>query len=325
MAKLTTAIVAIIIVGVLLVVFFGVDLNKPTTSLNVYSGRLKLNLVMVKSVDGTAYAYPATQLRMIHGTMDFNDQVASFSGYSITGDMKPTDSGKWYLILDYGTNNTCWLDHDETAKDPYITRIFGADGDRDGFDEEYMEITMTGLGALQGGEPYKEREIHLVSSPARTSSITFSSLTNATGISTTAYAYKTATGYTAGFTEGDLAKIAKIQINLNTTTKLYGDDESLMLTQLKLGSYTWTGTSFGGYDLSNTRWELRLGDQVNAQGGQPLYYQKNGGDLWAAYELKFYAKYAASGQNVNVSISFFFYKPDGTVTTAFTRDTSFAS
>ena len=325
MAKVTTVIIVLGIVAVLFVVIFGIDW-KPTTSLNVYSGRLKLNLVMVKTIDGSPYQFASSQLRMIHGTMDYADQVASFSGLSITGDMKPTDNGKWYLIIDYGTNTTCWLDRDITDADTYITRVFGADGDRDGFDEEYVEITMSGLGDLKAGESYKEREINLAACPARVSGVTFTSLTNATAISTTAYSYKTATGYTAGFTEGDLARIAKVQITFNASASaLYADNQSLMLTHLKLGSYTFTNTQFGTFDLANCRWQLELGDQINSQQGKPLYYEKNGGDLWASFELKFYAKYGNAGYAVYPTISIYFYSPDGTTTTAFSRSTAFTS
>jgi hypothetical protein len=318
--------IAIIVIAVLAFMYLSGE-EGPGPALEAYAGRLKVNLLQVKRIDGTAYALAGTiTKRMIHGRLDYNDKVADFSGYSVTGEMKPTDSGVWYLIIDYATNNTLWLDADETLKDPYVRSIFGFDGDKDGFLEECVELGFFGLGQLQAGESYKERDVKLVFDPARTSSITFSSLTNASSIGTTSYAYYTATGYMTGFTEGDMAKIAKIQIMFNETgDSTYPDTNKWMLTHLKLGPYTITGGQFGAYDLANTRYQIMFGDQVNGQNGRDMFYAKNAGDLWASYELKAYCKYAAGSQNVTPVMVFYFYKPDGTLTTGFGRITAFDS
>lgn len=292
-----------------------------------YTGRILVNLVQIKLVDGSSYAIADSQLRMIHGSMDYNDKVGEFSTGSVEGEMKASDAGVWYLTIDYGTNNTLWLDQAESLKDPYIKRIFGSDGDRDGFNEEYLELNFAGLSPLKAGEDKKEVEITLVHCPARTSSITWTSLTNASSIGTTSYSYKTATGYGGGFTEGDMAKIAKIelQFDANATHATYPDSEYWKLTHLKLKGYTWGTSQFGGYDLANTRFLLKFGDQVNHQGGKDLYYAKNAGDLWASYELKGYCKYPEASVDVVVKIKFYFYKPDGTLTDAFTEFTQFSS
>lgn len=262
---------------------------------------------------------------MIHGSMDYNDKVGTLSSNSITGDLKKEDKGYWYLVMDYGTNNTQWLDSSETLKDPYVTRCFGADGDRDGFDEEYVELYFGNLGPLVAGESYKEVEVSLIYDPARTSSIAFTSLTNASSVSTTAYSYYTCTGYVTGITEGDLAKIAKVIILANTTSDDICDNGSLTLTHLKFGPYTWTSSDLGAFDLANVRWEMRFGDQINSQGGKDLYYPKNGGDIWCPFEFKTYDKFGAAAQEYTLTLSFYVYKPDGSVSSAFSRVVSLTS
>jgi len=281
----------------------------------------------VKRIDGSSYLVADAQLRVIHGSMDYNDQVASVSGASITGDMKGADSGIWYLLIDYGTNSTLFLDVSETLKDPYVASVRGFDGDKDGFQEECVELNFAGLGPLQAGEDKKERDVKLVYDPARTGSITYTGLTNSSGISTSAYSYETATGYTGGFTEGDLGKIGKIELDfsVNATHATYPDNSYWVLVHFKLGPYTFTANNFGTYDLSNTRYQYRIGDQINHQGGKDLYYSKNAGDLWATFELKAYCKYPEANSNCTVTIKVFFYKPDGTMTSAFTVGTLFAS
>lgn len=294
---------------------------------NVYSGRVKVNLVQLKRIDGTAYEVTNTQMRVIHGSMDYNDKVGTLSSNSITGDLKSEDEGYWYLVLDYGTNNTEWLDASETLKDPYVTRCFGADGDRDGFDEEYVELYFGNLGALVAGESYKEVEVSLIYDPATpvTDGLTFASLTNATGISTTSYSYFTCTGYESATSEGELFKIAKVIILANTTSDDICDNGSLVLTHLKVGPYTWTSSDFGAFDLANVRWEMRFGDQINSQGGKDIYYPKNGGALWCPFELKTYCKFGAASQEYTLTISIYLYKPDGSVTSAFSRVVSLTS
>ncbi len=299
-----------------------------------FSGRVTLNMIEIKRVDGSAYGPIASSggvtnvaSRVIHGSMDYNDKVGTVSSAgAITGDVSPSDNGIWYLIIDYVTNNTYWLDAAETRKSAYVSRVFGWDGDIDGFDEEVVMLDFSNLSPLVAGESSKAVELTLVYSPARTSSISYLSLTNSTGILTTAYSYETATGYVnETFIEGDMAKIAKVQVSFNSTSKTYPDTEQWKLVHLKLGPYTWTQAQFGAYDLANSRYELLLGDQVNSQGGSDLYYAKNAGDLWAAWEIKAYCKYAAAVTLDDITISIYFYKPDGSITSATTRVVSFTA
>lgn len=292
----------------------------------VYAGRVKINLVQNKRINGAAYAIDTSQMRMLHGSMEYNDKVGDFASGAITGDLSAADKGYWYLVIDYGTNTTAWLDMAETRKSAYVSRIFGADGDKDGFDEEYVELYLGNLPTLQAGESYKEIELTLVNDPARTSSQDFTSLVNATGVGTASYAYYTCTGYTTGFTEGDLAKLARITlVTSDSGNTTYPDLDYFKLIHLKLGPYTWTASDFGAYDLANTRFKIEFGDQINSQGGLDLYDAKNAGTLWASYELKAYCKFPGAGTTLRVHINFYFYKPDGSVTSAFARNVDFVS
>ena len=323
--KIGLGALAILAIVCLAVVFMWGNLDTGP-KLSVYSGRLKVNLVQVKRIDGSAYRIADAQMRIIHGDMDYNSKVGDLSSATVTGEMTQADSGTWFLIIDYGTNNTCWLDHSETVKDPYVQRVFGSDGDRDGFNEEYVELYFGDLSPLKAGEDKKEVEVKLVSAPARTSSITYTSLTNASSIGTTSYSYYTSTGYMAGFTEGDLGKIAKVELVFDETgNNTYPDSGYWMLTHLKIGPYTWGTATFGTYDLANTRYKVEFGDQINSQGGKDVYYAKNAGDLWASYELKAYCNYPSASKVIVAKVKFYFYKPDGTLTSAFTAPTQFAS
>jgi hypothetical protein len=324
MKPLTIGIILVALIAI--VALLGSNLEFRGSELNVYSGRLKVNVLEVKRLDGSAFGVADSFYRVIHGSGDWNDKVGSYSSDSITGDLKASDNGVWYLCIDYGTNNTQWLDEGETFKDPYVAKIFGRDGDQDGFDETYVELFFGGLGPLKAGEDKKEVEVTLVWDTARTASITYTSLTNASSISTSAYNYYTATGYMGGFSEGEMAKLAKIQIDFsNTNNETYPDNEYWKLVHLQIGPYTFTQSQFGGYDLANKRFEIKFGDQVNHAGGKPLYYAKNAGDLWASYELKAYCKYPSSSKTIIPQVKFYFYKPDGTISSAFTEYVSFAS
>ncbi len=310
--KTTTIILIVICVAVVLLAggFTSIDWDTGP-ALNVYQGRLKINLVQVKRVDGSTYVISDSQMRVIHGSMDYNDKVGTLSGLSITGDMSESDKGVWYLVVDYGTNTTCWIDAGETAKDKYVARVFGADGDQDGFNEDYIELQFGDLGPLKAGEDKKEVEVSIVNCPAR-SSMTFTSLTNVAGISTTAYGYHACTGYIAGWTEGDLGKMAKIQLSVDTTgtNETYPDLDYFKLVHLKIGGHTYTPSKFGTYDLSNARYEFEVGDQINHQGGDALYYAKNAGDLWATMELKGYCKFPAANV-LTITVNVYFYQPSG--------------
>jgi hypothetical protein len=327
---LTIAIVLIaVIVGAAIMYWYSTSAPGSLPG-SVYAGRVKINLIQTKHIDGSSYAVDTSQMRMLHGPMDYNDKVGDFSGYSITGDVSPGDKGYWYLVIAYGTNNTAWLDKQATltaqGQNGYVSRIFGADGNKDGFDEEYVELYLGNLPARTAGESQKEIEVTLVYDPARTSGITWVSLVNASTVTNTAYGYYTCTGYTAGFTEGDMAKLAKVTLVMsdsgNTT---FPDLQYWMLTQLSLGPYTLTASDFGGYDLANTRFQVTFGDQVNSQGGRDLYYAKNAGTLWASYELKAYCKFPATNETLRVHMNFYFYKPDGSLTTAFSRLVDFVA
>ena len=282
----------------------------------------------MKRVDGASYpdaAWFATYTRMVHGS-NYNEKVGTISAGQVAGYVDKADNGAWTLIVDYSTNTTLWLDVAETAKASYVSKIYGKDGDIDGFDETYVELYLGNLPPLVAGESSKVIELTTTFCPARTSSITFTSLTNATGISTTAYSYKTTTGYMGGFTEGDLAKLAKVVIDCsNTGNETYPDLQYFMLTHFKIGPYTWTGAEFGSYDLANKRYLLEFGDQINSAGGRDFYDPKNGGTLWAPYELKAYCKFPSGSKVFLPKITFYFYKPDGTLTSAFIEYCSFTS
>ena len=326
----TTSIIAIIAIIVVLAVAFGyISIPQEIGQVSgAYTGRLKINFIQLKRIDGSAYEVKDAQLRVIHGSMDYNDKVATVSSGAVTGDVKAADNGIWYLCIDYGTNTTEWIDPGETLKDPYITRYFGADGDQDGIDEDYIEMNFAGLPPLTAGEDKKEVEVTLMYCPARVSSITLTSLTNASSIGTTAYAYYTATGYTSGFSEGDLAKLAMIELVFDDTGNTTYPDKAYQywkMTHIALGPYTFTSSQFGDYDLANTRFQYSIGDLNNHHGGKPLYYAKNAGDLWCRWEIKAYCKYPSASKVIEPTLNLYFYQPSGVLTSAVTVDVQFNS
>jgi hypothetical protein len=321
-----TLVIVIAAVLVLAYVASSVDFSgKP--GITAYTGRIQLNLVQTKRIDGSAYGFANSQIRLIHGSLDYNDLVTTVSNDQATGEMKSADHGTWYLIIDYGTNNTCWLDALETAKNAHVKRVFGFDGDQDGFLEPTIELYLGDLAPLTAGEDKKVVDLNIINDPARVSSITFTSLTNATGIATDAYGYYVSTGYMVGFSEGDLASLAKVNLEFTDTgNNTYPDTNYWTLISLKMGSfYTWGTQEFGGYDLANKRYQAMFGDQINALGGKPVYKAKNAGDLWCTYELKTYAKFPSASKTIVVHMKFYFYQPDGSLTSAVERTVDFSS
>lgn len=317
----------IIIILILLAVGFSVILssNLDFKAGTVYAGRLKINNVEVKRLDGSNFDVGDAIYRVIHGSGDWNDKVGDYSSDAVTGDLKEADNGVWYLCIDFGTNTSQWLDVGETLNDPYVRSIFGRDGDRDGFDETYVELYFGGLSPLRAGEDKKEVEIRTTwtvpdMNPA------FTSLTNASSIGASSYDYYTATGYMTGTAEGECAKLAKIHLDFSDSgNDTYPDSEYWKLTHLRLGPYTLTSSHFGGYDKANKRYKITFGDQINHQGGRDLYYAKNAGDLWASYELKAYCNYPSASKVILVTMQLYFYQPDGTLTSAISRVVSFSS
>jgi hypothetical protein len=147
-----------------------------------------------------------------------------------------------------------------------------------------------------------------------------------TDISATAYGYSSATGYMTGFTEGDEGKLAKVILDFSASgNETYPDANYWMLTQLKVGAYTFTSSTFGSYDLANKRYKVEFGDQINSAGGRDFFYEKNAGTLWSSYELKAYCKYPTTNKRIEVTMSFYFYKPDGTISAAFSQVIEFNS
>jgi len=322
MKPMSIAIILIAIIAVVLVLS-SVEFERLPSS--VYAGRLKINNVELKRLDGSAYDMADSFYRVIHGSGDWNDKVGDYSSDSVTGDVDADDNGVWHLCIDYGTNTSSWLDWGETRKQSYVQRIFGRDGDRDGFDETYIELYFGSLGPLRAGEDKKEIEVVTIWDVSDLNPA-YTSLTNASSIGTTSYAYYTSTGYTTGTAEGEMCKLAKIQIDFSETgNETYPDSEYWKLTHLKLGPYTWTSTSFGGYDLSNKRFEIKFGDQTNHIGGLDLYKTKNSGTLWATYELKAYCNYPSASKNIVISVKFYFYQPSGTLTSAIVAGCQFSS
>lgn len=326
--KIKPMTIGIIVVAIIALAFFGGYISLDTRVGPAYVGRIQATFLQLARVDGTAYEVASTQLRVIHGDMDYNNKVGTVSSGVVTGTMTEEDHGIWYLCIDYGTNNTCWIDTAETLKDPFVTRVFGADGDRDGIDEDYVELNFASLPPIAAGEDKQSREVTIIYCPARRASITFTSLTNASSVGTAAYSYYTATGYMGGFTEGDLAKLAMIELVFsddgNTT---YPDKQYqyFKLTHLTLGPYTFTKTHFGDYDLANTRYQYSIGDLNNHLGGKPYYYAKNAGDLWSPYELKAYCNFPAVNKTLYCHMKFYFYQPSGVLTSAFERLVTFSS
>lgn len=326
--KQNTLIIGVVIVIILALAYFGTsgfNLGGEVPG-NVFTGRVSLNVLQEKRVSGASYGFATSVMRIIHGTMDYNAKLGEFSSNTVTGSVTNDDKNTLYLVIDQGnTTARVWLDEQETLKQDHIVKIFGADGDRDGFNEEYVQISLSGVPMPTGYET-RNVDVHLITDPGRAASVTLTSLTNATGISTSAYGYKTASGYLGGFSEGDLGKIAKIELTVSTsgTNETYPDNEYWKLTHLKLGPYTFTSAQFGAYDLSNTRWQLKFGDQVNSQGGKDLYYEKNAGDLWCQYELKAYTKFPAANVLL-ITINIYFYDVDGTLSIVFNQVTSWTA
>jgi len=320
--KTTTTIIVIAAVGILCLVLFSGDWNLGGNQLNAYSGRVTLNVYSIKRVNGAVYTLDdadCEQWRLIHGSKDYNDKVASYSYDSVmtwVGEVKPEDNGIWYLVWDPGTNQTAWVDLQETLKQPYVAGIFGEDGDIDGFDELYLKLDLSGLSPLVAGESTKTVDLNLIACPARIATITQTNQMNSTGITGT-YGYETTTGYFGGFSEGDLTYLAKIEIDFsNTGNSTYPDTDAWMLTHYQIGQYTFSASQFGGYDLANKRYTLKFGDQINfMSGGKPIYYAKNAGDLWCTYELKAYCAWTSAV--IVPQIKLYFYDPDGTMTSAF--------
>ena len=318
--KLKTSSLIIGVIAIVIIAYLATSLNfGPGEELNVFSGRLAITFNSINRVDGAARSIAWSSFRCIHGSMDYNDQVATVSAAAVTGTVRKDDKGIWYVVIDYPNSTAPWLDYSETLKDPFVAEIFGADGDRDGFHEDYLKLNFNSLPTKTEYET-TNINVKLVLAPARVASIDYTSLTNVTDVGTTSYSYKAATGYMTGFSEGDLAKLAKTEIVFDTTgtNETYPDAEYWKLTHLKLGPYTFTSAQFGAYDLANVRYQLKFGDQVNHQGGKNYYYEKNAGTLWATYELKAYCKWDANTR-ITITIKFYFYKPDGTLTSAFSQ------
>jgi len=327
-------IVIAVVIGAILVasniVTFNFDKNIPDgTDLIAYAGRTTLNLLNTERYDGSVFSFASASIfRVIHGaSKDYGNILGTVSGLetvSCTGVMTAADGGILYVVVDYGTNTTSsatagqgcpLIDYSASIKG-YVQSITGWDGDDDGFDEELITLNLNSVDKPTGYET-RNIDVPLVWN-TYDSTLALTALTQATGLSNSAFSYGTSTGYASSFEEGDMAKIAKIQVTLNSTSYLYADNSTLFLTHVKIGQYTFTGAQFGTFDTSTYRWEITFGDQSNLQGGKEIFYAKNAGTLWCPWELKTYSNVGHASYTIIVTLSVYYYTPASGISSAVT-------
>ena len=294
-------------------------------------GTLKLDFSVYWSYDDSAITSNHPQIKVFHAdkeTLFASDTDGSIN--YVSSDLWISDQGILYLVVDWGTGTSYYLDVDKTVdSNAYIVDSFAWDADDDGTLEYAFTIDVTSLPTLAAGETQKTIAINLYvwkaeSAPSLTSSL------NVTGVSTSSYNYYTCEGYISGWDgEGYAIKIVKVQLTLpNANNASYVEDGYVKLMYVSLGygkDKSWKWTSYT-WEYANKRWTIDIGvtDPTEEYYGKLIKYERGAGSTFAEFKVQIYAKFPSTGKKFMPTLKIYYIKPDGT-TASITQVLSFSS
>jgi len=274
---------------------------------------------------GTAKIY-TTDGRFITNLVD--DSATTFQ-------ITPTDNCKVLLVVDYAGGTTpAFVNPEKTmASNPAFTGTEVRDIDNDGFKERIFTVDFSRLAnfmqPLLGGETQKIATGIIYLTKAQTSGLSLTKVADISGVSTTAYNFYTASFYISGLPEGYALKLVYVKITLpNSANASYADPANgyIQLRQVTLGGNDYVyqfgtdaikqTTSLYAYDT----WLVDLstkGVQATNQPEEGLLFitKRMYAQNWLSVALQFYAKFPATGELIQPTVTLTFVKPDGTTFT----------
>jgi len=299
----------------------GEEATKPTPSY-IYSGSLKINFPEYWSYDNSnitaAAALPDTYVYHADKDKLFGSSTGAI-GY-VEGELYEEDAGILYLVLDYGTQTTYYVDVGQISGSWFkADSLTMWDHDLDGTDEYCWTLDFSKLGPLAAGESTKVKTLNLYvvkydSGPTLTSSV------NCTGISATTYSDFTAELYISGWTgEGYAIKITRVLITLpNAGNATYVEDGKVQFKQMTLGygydkSYRWTSAL---WDLANKQWTVNIGvtDYTEEAYAKLIKYERNAGTTFATAKITLTCGKFGSGATLQPTLKIYYIDPSGTAT-----------
>ena len=302
---------------------------KPTPTY-IYDGALKINFPEYWSYDNTKIAVGAA----LPDTYIYHaDKVKLFgsddgaTGY-IEGELYPDDVGILYMVLDYGTQTTYYVDVGEvTGSWLKAGSLTMWDHDLDGTDEYCWTLDFSSLGALAAGESKKEKTLNLYvvkydSGPTLTSTV------NCTGVSDTTYSDFTCELYISGWTgEGYGIKITRVLITLpNAANATYVEDGKVQFKTMSLGygydkTYKWTSVD---WSLANKQWtvDTDVTDWTEEAYAKLIKYERNAGTTFATAKITMTCGKFAGSAILLPTLKIYYIDPAGTAT-SFTHTFSF--
>jgi hypothetical protein len=302
---------------------------KPTPTY-IYSGALQIDFPEYWSYDNSKISAAAALPDVYIYHADKSKLFGSDTGANgnVSGELYPSDAGILYMVLDYGTQTTYYLDVGEiTGSWLKADSLTMWDHDKDGTDEYCWTLDFTSLGALQAGESKKEKTLNLYvlkydSDPTLTSTV------NCTGVSTSTYSDFTAELYISGWSgEGYAIKITRVLITLpDSNNATYVEDGKVQFKQMSLGygydkRYTWSSAS---WDLANKQWTVNIGvtDWTEEAYAKLIKYERNAGTTFATAKITMTCGKFASSAVVLPTLKIYYIDPAGT-STSFTHAFSF--
>ncbi|MEM3507633.1 MAG: hypothetical protein QXT31_08305 [Candidatus Bathyarchaeia archaeon] len=236
--------------------------------------------------------------------------------------LKKEDKGKAWLTVDFGTSTTYFVDPVKTKEFArgYITGWEPWDYDKDGTLEWAFALDFSQLTPLTGGETAKKVQFNIAVISAA-SSVTFTSVLNPTGVSTTAYMDYYATGY-INVPLGQGFKVVRMRLNVPTSgdNKTYVENGYVKLMDITMG---WPdGTKvYSGADLSwdsgASRYDINMGipDINNEYYGKLVYRDRNVGATSITYSVHILAKFPATDKAWCPTLELTLISPAGTIST----------
>jgi len=288
-----------------------------------FYGSVELTTFYKWSYDLTAQRTSWTPL--IYDASKSTSYTFDTSGSNVTFQVFKKDLGKAFLVLDFGTQTGFYFDP-QTTKDKsrgFVTGWEPWDYDTDGTFEWCVSLDFSELPAIRAGEATQDAAFDVYVTKSDAANIGITSLTNVTGVSTSAYYDYSATGYYSGWSgEGYGFKVVRLQlVSPNSNNNTYVEDGNVKLQDIeitwnvKAGVKKYSGADID-WQLANSLWEIKIPvtDRNNEYYGMEVYRYRGDAATAFAWKVHILAKFAAASKLFLPTLKTYIINPAGTLT-----------
>jgi hypothetical protein len=248
-----------------------------------------------------------------------------------SGNLWVSDMGILYLVIDWATETTYYLDEHATITlggdyvaeriDAYDFDPVDGDYDDDGTIEYYYKCDFTSVPKSDNNEATVYQNLYVIkydSAPSITSQA------NVTDISLTTDNFYTAEGYLAGWTgEGYGFKISRVYVTVSSSgsNRTRVEDGYIKFVELSVGDFRYTSAD---WDYGSYWWKIKNVITSTDPAADPteeaycpiVYYDRGAGTTWAKVNFKIHGHLSSASEVIVVTIKIYYINPAGTVATA---------